>query len=88
MTKRLVQVISHKADAFFANIMNDHQQELTWDKTYAISVHHDGYERDFQQLWARDGVPRERAASARLLCVSLIEWLRTGADVTVHEHRL
>ena len=50
VTKRLVKAISLKADEIFADIMNDHQQELNWDETYAITVRRDGYERDFQQL--------------------------------------
>lgn len=67
VTKRLVKAISVKADEIFADVMNDHQQDLNWDETYAITVRRDGYERDFQQLSGGEAMTAALAVRLALL---------------------
>ncbi len=67
VTKRLVKAISLKADEFFADIMNDHQQELNWDETYSITIRRDGFERDFQQLSGGEAMASALAVRLTLL---------------------
>lgn len=67
VTKRLVKVISLNAAAIFADIMNDHRQELNWDESYAVTVRRDGYERDFQQLSGGEAMTAALAVRLALL---------------------
>ena len=67
VTKRLVKAISLKADQIFADITDDHQLELTWDETYAITVKRDGYERNFQQLSGGEAMAAALAVRLALL---------------------
>lgn len=67
VTKRLVKAISLTADQIFGDIMNDHQMELTWDETYAVTVKKDGYKRDFQQLSGGEAMAAALAVRLALL---------------------
>ncbi len=50
VVKRRVRLISHQADHIFQDILEDPAFSLSWDETYAISIHHRGETRDFAQL--------------------------------------
>lgn len=67
ITRQLVKTISMRADQFFCDIMNDHQQELSWDETYEIIVRHDGYKRYFQQLSGGEAMAAALAVRLALL---------------------
>jgi exonuclease SbcC len=67
ITRRLVRAVSLRADQIFADIMNDHQQELIWDENYGITIRHDGYTRDFQQLSGGEAMAAALAVRLALL---------------------
>ncbi|MCG3212535.1 MAG: Chromosome partition protein Smc [Anaerolineae bacterium] len=67
ITRQLVNAVSLRADAIFADLMDDHQQTLAWDESYAISVRRDGYDRDFQQLSGGEAMSAALAVRLALL---------------------
>ena len=50
VVQRRVRLISHQADHIFQDILEEASFSLSWDESYAISIHHRGEVRDYQQL--------------------------------------
>jgi exonuclease SbcC len=67
ITRRLVGVISERANRIYGDIMADHSTRLSWELDYGITLEHKGEKRDFRQLSGGEQMAAALAARLALL---------------------